>query len=465
MENNYTQNSLTGEIIISPERLSSLIEEKKYQQLKEILTLLPPPDLAELFDELDEKNHILLFRLLHKEQAAEVFVWLDSDLQKNLIDSFSDKELSGVLDELYIDDTVDLIEEMPAMVVKRILKQSSKENREDINRILRYPGDSAGSLMTTEYVRLNQNMTVEEALKHIRSVAIDKETIYTCYVTEKDKRLIGIVTAKRLLLAEPDTLLSEIMDTNVIKLHTHEDREEAAAKFDKYGFIAMPVVDSEGRLVGIITIDDALEVLKEESEEDFAKMAAITPSEEPYLKTDVFSIWKARIPWLLILMISSTLSSAILTGFESALPAVLVLFIPMIMGTAGNSGGQSSVTVIRGISLSELELSDLFRVFWKELRVGILCSLSVGVATFLKVWLIDGLLLANSAVNLTVALTVSLSLSMTIILAKIIGAVLPLLAKKIGLDPAVMASPLITTLVDAVSLVVYFFVASRVMNL
>ncbi len=465
MENNYTQNSLTGEIVISPERLSSLIEEKKYQQLKEILTLLPPPDLAELFDELDEKNHILLFRLLHKEQAAEVFVWLDSDLQKRLIDSFSDKELSSVLDELYIDDTVDLIEEMPAMVVKRIIKQSSKENREDINKILRYPKDSAGSLMTTEYVRLNQNMTVEEALIHIRSVAIDKETIYTCYVTESDKRLIGIVTAKRLLLADPDTPLGEIMDTNVIKLHTHEDREEAAAKFDKYGFIAMPVVDSEGRLVGIITIDDALEVLKEESEEDFAKMAAITPSEEPYLKTDVFSIWRARIPWLLILMISSTLSSAILTGFESALPAVLVLFIPMIMGTAGNSGGQSSVTVIRGISLSELELSDLFRVVWKELRVGILCSVSVGVATFLKVWIIDGLLLANSAVNLTVALTVALSLSLTIILAKIIGAVLPLLAKKIGLDPAVMASPLITTLVDAVSLVVYFFVASSVLNL
>ena len=465
MENNYTQNSLTGEIVISPERLSSLIEEKKYQQLKEILTLLPPPDLAELFDELDEKNHILLFRLLHKEHAAEVFVWLDSDFQKNLIDSFSDKELSSVLDELYIDDTVDLIEEMPAMVVKRIIKQSSKENREDINKILRYPKDSAGSLMTTEYVRLNQNMTVEEALIHIRSVAIDKETIYTCYVTESDKKLIGIVTAKRLLLADPDTPLAEIMDTNVIKLHTHEDREEAAAKFDKYGFIAMPVVDSEGRLVGIITIDDALEVLKEESEEDFAKMAAITPSEAPYLKTDVFSIWRARIPWLLILMISSTLSSAILTGFESALPAVLVLFIPMIMGTAGNSGGQSSVTVIRGISLSELEISDLLRVVWKELRVGILCSVSVGVATFLKVWLIDGLLLANSAVNLTVALTVALSLSLTIILAKIIGATLPLLAKKIGLDPAVMASPLITTLVDAVSLVVYFFVARNILNL
>lgn len=459
MENNYIENSLTGEIFISPERLSSLIEEKKYQELREAVSLLAPPDLAELFGELDEKNHILLFRLLQKEQAAEMFVWLDADLQENLIGLFSDKELSGVLDELYIDDTVELIEEMPAMVVKRILKHSTKENREDINRILRYPKDSAGSLMTTEYVRFNQNMTVEEALIHIRSVAIDKETIYTCYVTEKDKRLIGIVTAKRLLLADPDTRLGDIMDTNVIKLHTHEDREEAAAKFDKYGFIAMPVVDSDGRLVGIITIDDAIEVLKEESEEDFAKMAAITPGETPYLKTDVFSIWKARIPWLLILMISSTLSSAILGGFESALPAVLVLFIPMIMGTAGNSGGQSSVTVIRGISLSELEISDLLRVLWKELRVGILCALSVGVATFLKVWLIDGLLLANADVTLMVALTVAVSLSLTIILAKTIGATLPLLAKKIGLDPAVMASPLITTLVDAVSLVVYFFVA------
>ena len=368
-------------------------------------------------------------------------------------------ELSDILDELYIDDTVDIIEEMPANVVKRILKNSDSENREIINKILKYPKDSAGTVMTTEYVRFTGDMTVGDALLHIRRVAIDKETIYTCYVTGKDKRLLGIVTAKDLLISDPDTLLEDIMDENVIAVHTHDDKEEVAMKLDKYGFLAIPVVDSESRLVGIITVDDALEVIIEESEEDFAKMAAIMPTETPYLKTNVFSIWKSRIPWLLILMLSSTISSAILSGFEEALPAVLVLFIPMIMGTGGNSGGQSSVTVTRSISLSEIEFSDLFRVFFKELRVGIMCALTLGVATFLKVWLIDGLLLGNAAVTIAVSITVALSLSLTIILAKIVGAVLPILAKKIGLDPAVMASPLITTLVDAISLIVYFFVA------
>ncbi len=463
METNYTLNGLLDEEIFSSERLSSLIEEKKFAELKALAENLTPPDIAELFDIIDEKYHILLYRILPKELAAETFAWFDSDLQCRLIESFTDKELSAVLDELYIDDTVDLIEEMPAMVVKRILNQSSTEDREIINRILKYPKDSAGSLMTTEYVRFNEHMTVENALVHIRRVAIDKETIYTCYLTDKNKRLMGIVTAKQLLLADPETLLTDIMDENVISLHTHDDRETVAMAFDKYGFIAMPVVDNEGRLVGIVTIDDAIVAMKEESEEDFAMMAAITPTETPYLKTDVFSIWKSRIPWLLILMISSTLSSAILTRFESALDAVLVLFIPMIMGTGGNSGGQSSVTVTRSISLAEVDFSDIFRVFWKELRVGIMCAIALGVATFAKVWLIDGLLLGNEAVSLLVSLTVALSLSLTIILAKIIGAILPILAKKIGLDPAVMASPLITTLVDAISLIVYFLVASAVL--
>ena len=306
-------------------------------------------------------------------------------------------------------------------------------------------------------------MTVSEALLHIRRVAIDKETIYTCYITGRDKQLLGIVTAKDLLMSDPDTELYEIMDDNVIAVHTHDDKEEVAMKLDKYGFIAIPVVDSESRLVGIVTVDDALEVIIEESEEDFAKMAAIMPTETPYLKTDVLSIWKSRVPWLLILMLSSTISSAILAGFESALPAVLVLFIPMIMGTGGNSGGQSSVTVTRSISLSEVEFCDIFRVLWKELRVGVLCALSLGAATFLKVWLLDGVLLGNPAVTLTVSLTVALSLSLTIILAKIIGAVLPILAKRVGLDPAVMASPLITTLVDAISLIVYLFVARNML--
>ena len=463
MEANYTRLGLLDEEIYSSESLSSLIEEKKFAELKRLTENLTPPDLAELFELIDEKYHILLYRLLPKELAAETFAWFESDLQCRLIESFTDRELSAILDELYIDDTVDLIEEMPAMVVKRILNQSTAEDREIINRILNYPKDSAGSFMTTEYVRFNENMTVENALLHIRRVAIDKETIYTCYVTDKNKRLLGIVTAKGLLLADPDVKLTDIMDENVITLNTHDDRETVAQTFDKYGFIAVPVVDNENRLVGIVTVDDAIVAMKEESEEDFAMMAAITPTETPYLKTDVISIWKSRIPWLLILMLSSTLSSAILTGFESALPAVLVLFIPMIMGTGGNSGGQSSVTVTRSISLAEVDFSDIFRVFWKELRVGLLSAVTLGAATFAKVWLIDGLLLQNESVNLLVSLTVALSLSLTIVLAKIIGATLPLAAKKIGLDPAVMASPLITTLVDAISLIVYFFVASNLL--
>ena len=451
------------EKLITPEELSELLEGKKYYDIKSALAEIPAPDIAELFYDIDEAQHSILFRLLSKELAAETFVEMDTDHQEGLIQRLSDRELSDILDELYIDDTVDIIEEMPANVVKRILKNSDSENREIINKILKYPKDSAGTVMTTEYVRFTGDMTVGDALLHIRRVAIDKETIYTCYVTGRDKRLLGIVTAKDLLISDPDTLLENIMDENVIAVHTHDDKEEVAMKLDKYGFLAIPVVDSESRLVGIITVDDALEVIIEESEEDFAKMAAIMPTETPYLKTDVFSIWKSRIPWLLILMLSSTISSAILTGFEAALPAVLVLFIPMIMGTGGNSGGQSSVTVTRSISLSEIEFSDLFRVFFKELRVGIMCALTLGVATFLKVWLIDGLLLNNTDVTVLVALTVAMSLSLTIILAKIIGAVLPILAKKIGLDPAVMASPLITTLVDAISLIVYLFVANSIL--
>ncbi|MBP3401696.1 MAG: magnesium transporter [Clostridia bacterium] len=462
----YIENGLLGEEEeLTPERLSLLMEEKQYALVKEALAEIPAPDLAEIFYEIDERYHPLLFRLITKELAAEVFVEMDPELQEGLIDRFSDRELAEILDELYIDDTVDIIEEMPANVVKRILKNSDSENRAIINTILRYPKDSAGTVMTTEYVRFTGDMTVSEALVHIRRVAIDKETIYTCYVTDKNKRLRGIVTAKDLLISDPDIELSEIMDENVISVHTHDDKEEVAMMLDKYDFLAIPVVDKEDRLVGIVTIDDALDVLIEESEEDFAKMAAIMPTETPYLKTDVFSIWKSRIPWLLILMISSTISSAILTGFESMLPAVLVLFVPMIMGTGGNSGGQSSVTVTRSISLGEVEFPDIFRVFWKELRVGIMCAVTLGVVTFLKVWLIDGIMLGNADVTLTVSLVVAMSLALTIIVAKIIGATLPILAKKIGLDPAVMASPLITTLVDAISLIVYFFVASSVLNI
>ncbi len=467
MENNelLSYKGSDSEIVLDCETLLSLFEEKRFSEIRKRSEKMLAPDIAELFDGLPVNYYALFFSLLPKELAAETFVEMPYDVTEHLINSFSDSELADILDELYIDDTVDIIEEMPAGVVKRIIRNSSPEDRETINRILRYPKDSAGTVMTTEYVRFIGSMTVEMALNHIRKVAIDKETIYNCYVTDKNRRLIGLVTAKQLLLSELDTPLSDIMDDNVIAVHTHDDKEEVAEKLNKYGFLAMPVVDKEERLVGIITVDDAIEVIREESEEDFALMAAITPTETPYLKTSVLSIFKSRFPWLLILMISSTISSAILTGFESALPAVLVLFVPMIMGTGGNSGGQSSVTVTRSISLSEVEFSDLGRVFFKELRVGIISGVLLGAVTFLKVYLIDGLLLNNAEVSVAVSSVVAVSLGVTILVAKLIGATLPILAKRIGLDPAVMASPLITTLVDAVSLIVYFFVASSVLNI
>ena len=461
----FVDKGLLDEEALTSEGLSLLIEEKRYAEIRHRVEKLAAPDIEEIFSDLPENYHTVFFRLLSKELAAETFALMDSELQRKLIESFTDSELSYIISELYIDDMVDIIEEMPASVVKRIIRHTSREDRETINAILRFPKNSAGSLMTTEYVRFNRDMTVGAALAHIRKVAIDKETIYTCYITDSNRRLLGIVTAKRLLLSELDTPLSEIMETNVISVNTSDDREEVANKFDKYGFIAVPVVDSEERLVGIVTVDDAISVMKEESEEDFAKMAAITPTETPYLKTDVVSIWKSRIPWLLILMISSTISSTILAGFESLLPAVLVLFVPMIMGTGGNSGGQSSVTVTRSISLSEITFKDVPRVVWKEARVGIMCASTLGVVTFLKVMLIDGMLFGNPDVTPLVSLVVALSLSVTIIVAKLFGASLPLFAKRIGLDPAVMASPLITTLVDAISLVVYFLVASLVLQI
>ena len=463
MENiSYTMNDL---LALDAERASLLIEEKKFAVLKTELSRMPAPDVAELIEELAAARQALVFRLLSKEHAAEVFVQTRSEIQLALIDEFTDKELSDVLSELYLDDTVDLIEEMPASVVKRIIKNAGREDRDAINTLLRYPRESAGSVMTTEYVRFRGDMTVSEALSHIREVAYDKETIYTCYVTDTERHLLGIVTAKRLLVSGLDTYLRDIMNENVISVHTHDPREDVAHRLEKYGLLAMPVVDSEQRLVGIITVDDAIDVLKEESEADFAVMAAVSPSETPYLHSTVGAIFKSRVFWLLLLMVSSTLSSAILSGFETALPATLVLFVPMIMGTGGNSGGQSSVTIIRSISLSEVAFSDIFRVVWKELRVGILSGVCVGGAAFLKVVLVDGLLLGNENITVPVALTVSISLAVTIIVAKMVGASLPLLAKRIGLDPAVMASPLITTLVDAISLVIYFFVASSVIKI
>ena len=453
------------ENIEEPEEIAALIENRKYAELKARFEEIPAIDIAEMFADVESRYHALMLRLLSKETAADVFVELDTDTQVALIGSFTDRELGSMLEEMYLDDTVDIIEEMPAAVVKRIIKTSSSDDREMINRLLRFDRDSAGAIMTTEYVRLVPDMTVGEALDHIKSVAIDKETIYTCYVTDRKRHLLGIVTAKDLLLNSRDVTLDTIMEENVVFAKTSDDKEEVALLFDRYGFLALPVVDSECRLVGIVTVDDAMDVIREETEEDFAKMAGMTPTETTYLKTSTVAFLKARLPWLLLLMLSATISSAILTVFEDALSAALVLFVPMIMGTGGNSGGQSSVTVIRSLSLGEIEFRDIFRVMWKEIRVGVLAGILVGAATFLKVFLIDRLLLSNPDVTLIVALAVALSLTLTIIFAKLIGAALPILAKKLGFDPAVMASPFITTLVDAASLLIYFFVAANIFSL
>lgn len=447
------------------ERLRQRIDERDFSSFREEISTLNPTDIAELFDEIPEEYEGRFFRLLSKEDAARAFVDMDPEHQKKIINSFTDRELAEILDELFLDDTVDIIEEMPANVVKRILRNSTPENRNIINQLLRYPKDSAGTIMTTEYVRFTKSMTVEEALAHIRRVAIDKETIYTCYVTDKDRHLLGIVTAKALMISPLTTRLEDIMEENVISVDTEDDKEDVAKKFDRYGFLALPVVDRENRLVGIITIDDAMSVIHDETEEDFAKIAGMTPTETTYLKTGPFRLFLSRIPWLLLLMISATFSSTILNRFEAALPAVLILFVPMLMDTGGNAGGQSSVTVIRGISLGELSFSDLLSAVWKELRVGILCGAALAVVSFGKVMLVDHLIMQNPAVTMTVALAVALSLALTVIVAKLIGALLPLLAAKIGLDPAVMASPFITTIVDALSLLLYFVIAGNVFGL
>ena len=452
------------ELAPTSDELCLLLDAKKYGDFIRRIQDVMPVDIAEIFCECDRKYRPIFYRLLPKELAADVFVEMDSDVQEEVIASFTDSELASMLDELYLDDTVDIIEEMPASVVKRIIKNSTSENRTLINQLLRYPKDSAGTIMTTEYVRFKGSMTVREALDHIRRVAIDKETIYTCYITDPYRHLEGIVTAKDLLLSDPNTPLSDIMETSVVFVNTIDDKEDVANKFKKYGFLALPVVDNECRLVGIVTVDDAIEVIEEEVEEDFAKMAAITPTETSYLKTSAFGIFKSRIPWLLILMISATFSSTILNFFEANLAAVFVLFVPMLMDTGGNSGSQASVTLIRGISLGEVEFRDVLRVLWKEIRVGLLCGLALGAVTFGKVLLVDRLIMANPAVTIGVAAIVALTLGLTIVIAKIIGSMLPLLAAKIGFDPAVMASPFITTIVDALSLIVYYFIASSMLT-
>ncbi len=456
---------MTEKLAVLYEKLTHCFESRKFADLRMTLLDMEPQDIAIYLEEnLTDTEQIVFFRLLPKELASDVFIEIESDIQEELIKHFTDKELKAVIDDMFIDDTVDIIEEMPANVVKRILKTSDPENRKQINELLSYPENSAGSIMTTEYVSFSASTTVEEAFDKIRKIGVNKETIYTCYVTDRKKHLVGVVTVKDLLLSDKKELILNIMDTNIITANTLDEREEVAQALAKYDFLALPVIDKEGCLVGIVTVDDAVDVLQEEATEDIQKMAAILPNEKPYLKQSVWSIWKARIPWLLLLMISATFTSMIISGYEkriTKISTVLIAFVPMLMGTAGNAGGQSSVTVIRALSLNEIEFKDIFRIIWKELRASFFLALTVAVVCFAKMMLIDNL---YNKILIMEALVVSIVLFLTIIMAKLIGCILPLLAKKIKLDPAVMASPFITTVIDALSLIIYCSIAIAILG-
>lgn len=449
------------------EQINSLFENKKYSEIKEILAELNPADAAALFEEVSYGRRILLFRLLPKEEAAEAFVELDYDTQEELIHGFSDTELREVIDELYLDDTVDIIEEMPATIVKRILKNTDSQTRASINTLLKYPEDSAGSIMTPEFVDLKKSNTVEDAFKRIRRTGLDKETIYTCYVTDESRHLQGVITVKDLLLHEYDDKIEDLMETNIIYIYTHDDKETAVQLFDKYDFLALPVVDMEQRLVGIITVDDAFDVLQEENTEDIHKMNAIMHNEKPYLKMSVFETWKSRIMWLMVLMVSATFTSVILNAFEAKLSALIILtsFIPMLTGTSGNSGGQASAVIIRALSLNEIDYKDIFKVLWKELRVGLLCGLTLAAINFVKVWFVDRALFGMEGITVGVDLVISLTLVIEIMFAKMVGCAFPILAKKLKLDPAVISSPFITTVMDALSLLIYFGLASAILHI
>jgi len=445
--------------------IKALIESKKYTSLKDILLTMEPADIAASFELLEDNELPLVFRLLPKDLAAETFVETEPDRQEILIKAFSDAELKSVVNELFTDDAADLIEDMPANVVKRILSQADPEFRKEINEILRYPDNSAGSVMTTEFVALKPGMTLEESIAYLRATGIDKETVYNCYVTEKGI-LTGTVSLKDMLMTKDSSKpISDIMSSNVISVTTSDDREEVAKVLSKYDLIALPVVDKENRLVGIVTFDDVIDVIEQEATEDIAKMAAVTPSDKSYLKSSVFEIFGNRIPWLLLLMVSATFTGLIITSFEDALAAQVVLtaFIPMLMDTGGNTGSQASVTVIRALSLDEISFVNLPAVIWKEIRTAVLCGVTLSVACFAKIMLVDRLIMGNPDVTVFVALAVCLTMVITVIIAKVIGCTLPMLAKKLGFDPAVMASPFITTIVDALSLLVYFTVAKTLL--
>ncbi|MBQ8497290.1 MAG: magnesium transporter [Clostridia bacterium] len=441
-------------------KIEELLDIRAFIALKVYLSEQNPVDIAEAFDVLDERELSLCFRLLAKELAAEVFINMDTEKQKALIEGFNDARLRELLSEICPDDAADIVEEMPASVVSRILKHTDRETRDAINEILLYPKNSVGSIMTTEYVSLRRDMTVAEAIEKIRRVGVDKETVYTCYVTEK-RKLVGVISVRRLLISKDEDILEDLMTTEYISVLTTDDREEAVDKIGKYGFLAIPVLDKEERIVGIVTVDDAMDVMETEASEDIAQMAAILPSETPYLKTSAVRLWLTRIPWLLLLMISATLTSKIIASYETALAAcaALTAFIPMIMGTGGNAGGQASVTIIRGLSLDEIRLKDTFFVVWKELRVALLCGLTLAPFAFLKVMYLDGLYAEPDGIR--ISLIVAATVVFVVMLAKLVGCLLPLLVKTIHLDPAVVANPFITTVVDALALFVYFALASH----
>lgn len=449
---------------MTKEVFERLLLEKQYKAIKSIFDTMNPVDTALLLPEFEEKQMVMLFRLIPKENAAMVFTYMEPEQVQVLVEAFTDSELKFIMDDMFIDDAVDVIEEMPANVVERMLSVAG-DKRAAINTILNYPEDSAGSIMTLEYISLHPSMTIGDALKKIKSRGEYSETVNVCYVIEKH-RLLGTITAMDLLTCDDDELISDVMEENPVTVKTLSDKEEVAQLFNKYDVVSIPVLDNESCMVGIVTFDDAIDVIQEEAEEDFQKMAAIAPNtDKPYLKISAIELWKGRIPWLILLMLSATFTGIIISSFEDALSKLVVLtaFIPMLMGTGGNSGSQASVTVIRGLSLGEIEVKDVFKVMWKELRVSILCGVSLAVACFIKIILIDGLLLKTPGITNNVALVVSLTLCLTVICAKFIGCVLPIIAKKLKLDPAVMASPFITTIVDAVSLLVYFGIAKTVL--
>ena len=448
------------EQMLTKEQILDMLDAGQYKELKEELGNMYPVDIAETLEDFEQKPLVMVFRLLAKEEAAETFTYMNSDMREVLIGALTDSELEEVMEEMYLDDTVDVLEEMPANVVDRLLMATDEETRAQINQLLQYPEDSAGSIMTAEYIGLKKNMTVEQCFAYIRHHAVDSETIYTCYVMDEKRMLDGVITVKDLLLQPYERQVGDIMDTHVIKAKTTDDQELVADTMNKYGLLSMPVVDSEDRLVGIITVDDVMEVMEEEATEDFEKMAAMLPSEKPYLKTGVFTLAKNRIPWLLILMLSSTITGGILVKYENAFAAIplLVSFIPMLMDTGGNSGSQSSTMIIRGMAVGDIEPKDILKVVWKEVRVGLIVGFVLAVVNFIR-------LMIQYPGNTMICLTVVMSLFCTVIVAKTIGCTLPIGAKVLKLDPAIMASPMITTIVDAVSLMVYFNLACHLLDM